>query len=230
MTVRTEPVVLVHGFASSFALEWQPTGWVDLLADAKREVIGVDLLGHGTAAKPHDPSAYASLEDSIAAALPAEGKVDAIGFSLGARVLLTLASQHPERFRRIVVAGIGANVLRDDDPEMVASAIAGESGQPEGIAELFVRFANLPGNDPAALAACLRGSRRALSLDDLAQVTCPVLVVLSEQDFVGPPEPLMDALPDARLVTLRGVDHFGTPKDFKFIDAALEFLDAAPAF
>jgi hypothetical protein len=35
-------------------------------------------------------------------------------------------------------------------------------------------------------------------------------------------------LPDAKLVTLRGADHFGTPKDFRFLDAALEFLEATP--
>ena len=39
-------------------------------------------------------------------------------------------------------------------------------------------------------------------------------------------EPLVDALPDARLVTLRNVDHFATPKDFGCIDAALDFLGA----
>ena len=41
-------------------------------------------------------------------------------------------------------------------------------------------------------------------------------------------QPLADALPNARLVTLRGVDHFATPKDFGCLDAALEFLGAAP--
>jgi hypothetical protein len=54
-----------------------------------------------------------------------------------------------------------------------------------------------------------------------------VLVVLGDKDFAGPADPLVDALPDARLVTLRNVDHFATPKDFGFIDAALDFLGAA---
>ena len=36
----------------------------------------------------------------------------------------------------------------------------------------------------------------------------------------------MDRIPNAELVTLRGVDHFGTPKAFAFLDAALPFLDA----
>jgi hypothetical protein len=39
---------------------------------------------------------------------------------------------------------------------------------------------------------------------------------------------LLAALPDARLVTLRGVDHFGTPSDFGSIDAVTRFLAGSP--
>ena len=62
-------MLLVHGFASSFALNWERNGWVDLLRDAGREVIAVDLLGHGTAPKPYDPSAYEFLEERVLEAL-----------------------------------------------------------------------------------------------------------------------------------------------------------------
>ena len=41
-------------------------------------------------------------------------------------------------------------------------------------------------------------------------------------------EPLVEALPDAQLVVLRGVDHFRTPSEFDCIDAALEFVEAVP--
>ena len=61
--------------------------------------------------------------------------------------------------------------------------------------------------------------------EGLARITCPVLVVLGDSDFAGPADPLLDRLPNAELVTLRGVDHFGTPKAFAFLDAALPFLD-----
>jgi len=53
-------------------------------------------------------------------------------------------------------------------------------------------------------------------------------VVIGERDFAGPADPLVEGLPDAELVVLPGVDHFATPKDFGFIDAALDFLDAQP--
>ncbi len=66
-----------------------------------------------------------------------------------------------------------------------------------------------------------------ITAEGLANITCPVLVVLGDKDFVGPADPLLEKLPDARLVTLRNVDHFATPKDFGFIDAALEFLGAS---
>ena len=59
-------------------------------------------------------------------------------------------------------------------------------------------------------------------------MTCPVLVVVGENDFVLPADRLVAALPDATLRTLRRTDHFATPESFDFIDAALEFIDAVP--
>jgi pimeloyl-ACP methyl ester carboxylesterase len=56
-----------------------------------------------------------------------------------------------------------------------------------------------------------------------------VLVAVGDEDFVQPADRLVEALPDARLRTLRRTDHFATPESFDFIDATLEFLDAIPA-
>ena len=223
------PVLLVHGFASSFERNWRQPGWVDLLKDAGREVIGVDLLGHGRAPRPHDPAAYASLEDHVAAAIPDGSQVDAIGFSLGARVLLRVAARAPERFAHIVTGGVGASLFRTEDPEPMARAVEGSSEASEPLGRAFARFAADGDNDPKALAACLRRPTEPLSGDELGRIRCPVLVVLGTADFAGPAEPLVAALPDVRLVTLAGVDHLGTPMHMRFIDAALEFLGALPA-
>jgi pimeloyl-ACP methyl ester carboxylesterase len=258
------PILLVHGFASSFERNWREPGWVDLLTDAGREVISIDLLGHGSAPKPHDPGEYVRLEPDLAALLRPDTPVDAIGFSLGARLLLSVAATRPGSFGRLVVGGVGESVLRADDPEAVASAVeslgdgvvsgsvaarAGAGGGETGgasftssgspgsgppvsagssLARALVRFAQTPGNDPLALAACLRRPVAPLSAELLARVQVPVLVVLGDQDYAGPAQPLVDALPDASLVILEGVDHLATPMNFGFIDAALEFLGALP--
>lgn len=218
------PVLLVHGFASSFARNWQEPGWVDLLTESGREVIAVDLLGHGDAPKPHDPAAYADLESSVEAMLPPGRPVDAVGFSLGGALLLRVAARAPERFRRLVVAGVGANLFRGGDAEPYARALTGED---EGgtVGRAFSVFARAPGNDAEALAACLRRPTRPFTAGELAGVRVPVLVVLGDLDWAGPADPLLEALPDARLTSLRGADHFGTPKDVRFLDAALAFLD-----
>jgi len=221
------PVLLVHGFATSAERTWREPGWIDLLTEAGRPVIAPDLLGHGDAPKPHDPAAYAHLEARVLEALPDE-PVDAIGYSLGGRTLLALAAAHPERFHRLVVAGVGANLFREDRGSAIADAIEGEDDPEHLVTQHFRQLAHAPGNDPAALAACMRRPVRPLTGEDLAAVAMPVLVVVGDQDFVLPVDPLMDALPDGRLVVLRHVDHFGTPKDMTFIDEALGFLDARP--
>ena len=228
MTLPNPPVVLVHGFATSCARTWGETGWLDLLADAGRQVIGIDLLGHGTADKPHDPAAYADMEELVLEQFPDE-PVDAVGFSLGARTLLVLASAHPERFNRLVVAGVGANLFRrDDTAQLLADAIAGPGSQAEAdpVVQYFRGLADQPGNDPEALAACMRRESAPLTDEGLARITLPVLVVLGDRDFAGPADPLVERLPDPTLVVLPGVDHFATPKDFGFLDAGLEFLGA----
>ena len=221
------PVVLLHGFATSSARTWGENGWLDLLADVGRTPLPIDLLGHGTADKPHEPEAYAAMEQLVLDQLPEE-PVDGIGFSLGARVLVTLACDHPERFGRLVLTGVGANLLRSEGSDLIVKAIEGEGDPTNPVVQYFAGLAQHPEVDREALSACMRSPRPVLTPERLALVDLPVLVVIGDKDFAGPGEPLADALPQAELVTLRNVDHFATPKDFGCIDAALDFLGAVP--
>jgi len=90
-----------------------------------------------------------------------------------------------------------------------------------------VRLAEGSGTDPLALAALLRRPTVPLTAADLGRVACPVLLVLGDRDHAWPADQLLAAFPDARLKALKGVDHFATPTDFGFLDATLDFLDAA---
>ena len=48
---QSTPVMCVHGWGGSFTATWERNGFTALLGDAGRPVIGVDLLGHGTAGR-----------------------------------------------------------------------------------------------------------------------------------------------------------------------------------
>lgn len=221
------PVVLVHGFGTSFELTWVHNGWVDLLGDDGRDVIGVDLLGHGSAPKPTDPAAYGDLGARVVEAMDErspDGPVDAIGFSLGAKTLLKVAAADPGRFRSLIVSGVGANLFRRDDHSTIVDAVrTGADGGNPGL-RYFAGLADLPGNDRAALAACMSNGGGPVTVEELTAVDIPVLVVLGSDDFAGPADQLVDTLPEARYVELARTDHAKTPKSFDFIDAALAFL------
>ncbi len=225
------PVLLIHGWGGSYATTWKAPGWDMLLGDIGRtDIIGVDLLGHGTAPKPHDPADYADLGSRIVDALPGE-PVDAIGFSLGAMTLLHTVTQHPDRFRQVVLAGIG-NGLLDPDPtaanraDQIAAAMRGEGDSSNTWAQAMSRYAQQPGNDPDALIAALRRPMPAdpVTRESCQRVSAKVLVCIGDKDFAGPADALAAALPDAMLKVLKNTDHFATPEAFGFIDAVLNFL------
>ena len=225
-------IFLIHGFSSSSKASWERNGWLDLLADAGREVVAPDLLGHGEAPKPHDPGSYGAVEELAYAELKgsdAGGAVDAVGFSMGARIALLIEAAHPGTFGRMVVGGLGNNLFEPRDVEPVALAIEGKGEATDPLVRAFASAASTPPNDPAALAGFLRGAHRRVSPEDLATVRCPVLIAVGSEDvLVRPVEPLASALEDSVVVTIPGVDHLGTMKGYGFLEAAFEFLDVEP--
>lgn len=223
------PVVLLHGLATNARRTWRETGWIDLLGDMGRTVVAPDLPGHGDGEQPTDAAAYADFEADTLARLPDE-PFDGVGFSLGARTLLAIAATHPDRVRRLVVAGVGANLVRHDGASRLLADALGESdtGTDDPLVHHFEALARSSGQSIGALRALLTRPNPPDMAELLPRVHQEVLVVLGEHDFAGPAEPLLDLLPDARLVTLRGVDHFATPKAMGFLDAGLDFLAADP--
>jgi pimeloyl-ACP methyl ester carboxylesterase len=222
MATPPSSLVLLHGFASSFDHTWRQNGWVDILGDFDCTAPEFDLPGHGSSPRPVDPGSYADVDEDVAALLPSP--TAAVGFSAGAEILLRVAVAHPGRFERLVLLGVGDNVFEERRDSFVVDALDGDT-EPEDVqARLFYRLARTTGNDPRALSAFLRRDREPIRPAQLAAVTCPVLVVLGDRDFIASADRLMDALPSAIFHPAPGVDHFATPSNFGVIDATMRFF------
>lgn len=53
-----EPVLLIHGFASSLVVNWVAPGWVALFAEEGYRPVAFDNRGHGRSTKSYEPSDY----------------------------------------------------------------------------------------------------------------------------------------------------------------------------
>jgi 2-succinyl-6-hydroxy-2,4-cyclohexadiene-1-carboxylate synthase len=97
------PLLALHGFTGSVRT------WDALRAclAGSRSVIALDLIGHGASAAPTDPRRYtlAWAVRDLLALLDAQGvaQIDLLGYSLGGRVALCFAVQHPRRVRRLIL-------------------------------------------------------------------------------------------------------------------------------
>jgi pimeloyl-ACP methyl ester carboxylesterase len=219
------PVLLLHGVGSSFQHNWGRPGWLDLLADDKRTVIGFELPGHG-------PNGRADVEhaDDLVTALLTElaeiGRpVDAVGFSAGGQLLAAAAAREPERFRRIAILGLGDNLLDPPSPagaRRLADRLETEPTHPQ--TRLFGQLARSAGTDPRAIVRFLRLPKPVLTAKALGAFTGPALVVIGERDDSYPADNLAAAFEQGRLVTIRGVDHFGLTSNPGCLEAVLAFL------
>jgi len=224
------PVVLVHGWGGSFRETWQKPGINALLEDIGRIPVGLDLLGHGEQEKPHDPEAYTELPSWLLAHLPDNPVVDAVGFSLGALTILRALIAAPQRFGKVVLAGIGDGVFTKSSPDAhkrIVDALEGRAPEDDTFARMFAHYGNTPGNDLLALTAIMkRPASEPVTEEQLSAITNEILIVIGDADFAGPATRLAAAFPNAKLTILRNTDHFATPESFSFIDAILEFLAA----
>ena len=222
------PVVLIHGWGGNFIDTWQKPGIDALLGDIGREVVGLDLLGHGDQDKPHEPEAYVQLPEWLLANLPSDQTVDAVGFSLGALTVLRALIAEPSRFGKVVLAGIGDGVFVKSAPDAnkrIVDALEGNGDEEDGLARMFVHYGNQGRNDIAALTAIMkRPPAEPIDAVSLSSITNEILIVIGDKDFTAPADRLAAAFPNARLTILRNTDHFATTDSFSFIDALLDFL------
>lgn len=127
-----DPIVLVHGFASTKNVNWVYPAWVSELRKDGRRVIALDNRGHGDSAKLYDPASYAIAEmaSDVTALMDHLGlaSADVMGYSLGGRIAAHIALARPERLRSAIFGGIGMAMIEGGGPgENVAAALEAPS-------------------------------------------------------------------------------------------------------
>jgi len=231
-----EPIVLVHGFASSKEVNWVQPGWFATLKGAGRRVIALDDRGHGASSKLYDPAAYhtTKMAADVVALLDhlRIERADVMGYSMGARIAAFLAIEHPGRLRSMVLGGLGMHLIDGVGlPESVAEALEAPSladvRDPQG--RTFRAFADHTKSDRRALAACIRGSRQVITREQAASIKTPTLVAVGTKDpIAGSAEELAAVMPHAKALPIPGRDHMLAVGDKVFKTSVLEFLAANP--
>jgi pimeloyl-ACP methyl ester carboxylesterase len=227
-----DPIVLVHGFASSKNVNWVYPGWVSELRKSGRRVIALDNRGHGESGKPNDPEAYhiGTMTSDVSALIDHLGlsRVDIMGYSLGARMTAWLSLAQPARVRSAILGGLGFGLIEGGGPgENVASALEAPSLEDvtDPVGRTFRAFADQTRSDRRALAACMRGSRRLMSADEASRIAVPVLIAVGTTDEIaGSAEALGKIIPGSEVLDIPNRDHMRAVGDRVYKAGVLDFL------
>ena len=231
-----EPIVLVHGFASSKNMNWVYPGWVSTLTQSGRRVIALDNRGHGDSMKLYDPEDYhiglmAGDVRALIDHLRIE-RTDIMGYSLGARISAYLAYHDPQRLRSAILGGLGMNLIEGGGPgENVAVALEANSVDDikDATGRTFRTFADQTRSDRRALAACVRGSRRKMTREEVAAISVPVLIAVGTvDDIAGSPHRLSDIIKGSHVLDIPNRDHMRAVGDKVYKEGVLDFLASVP--
>jgi len=227
-----DPILLVHGFASTKNVNWVYPTWVSELKKAGRRVIAFDNRCHGESGKLYDASAYeiATMAGDIAALMDhlKIERADVMGYSLGSRMTAILARSQPERLRSAILGGIGIGLIEGGGPgENVVRALEADSldDVTDPVGRTFRAFADQTRSDRRALAACLRGSRRLMTKDEAARIAVPVLIAVGTSDEIaGSAASLGKIIPGSQVLDIPNRDHMRAVGDKVYKSGVLEFL------
>jgi pimeloyl-ACP methyl ester carboxylesterase len=183
---KGEPLLLLHGGLGQIEM-FGPN--LALLAQS-REVIGVDLHGHGRTDLGTRDISLIDMGDDLAGVLQHLGyrQVDVIGYSMGAGVGFRLAVQHPDRVRRLAIVSMG---FAQDGfyPEMLPQQAAVGAGLAEMMKETpmyrsYAAIAPDPSEFPKLLDRMGELMRTPYNWSaDVKKLAMPVILVFGDSDM-----------------------------------------------
>lgn len=231
-----DPVLMIHGFASSHYVNWVAPGWFKTINDAGFRAIALDNRGHGASSKSYRQGDYSPQEmaSDAVALLDHLGieRAHVMGYSMGARISAFMALSDPGRVATLVLGGLGLGIVDgvgDWDP--IADALLADDAVAitHARGKMFRAFADQTHSDRQALAACIIGSRTVLSEAEVARIMQPTLIAVgTKDDIAGSPDKLAALMPNAEAFHIEDRDHMLSVGDKRFKQRVLDFYAENP--
>ena len=238
------PLILLHGGLGAIEM-FGP----NLPALAKgRQVIAVDLQGHGRTADIDRPLSVQLMADDIAALIKHLGlqRPDIMGYSLGGGVALQTAIRHPEVVGKLVVVStpFRRNAFY---PEILAQqaqvgAEAAEAMKQTPMYQMYSSIAPKPEDWPRLLKKIGEAMKQDFDLSsDIAGITATTLIVAADADIFPPAHAVEmfgllgggkrdggwdgSGRPKSKLAILPGLTHYTIFSDPALAATVIPFLD-----
>jgi len=220
-----EPLVLLHGAYMTI----DAMGEVVPELGKTRQVIAVELQGHGRTADVDRPLSYEQMADDTAALLRHLGieQADVFGYSMGGGVALQVAIRHPEVVRKLVVASASYTSdgmhpeLLEMIPTLTPEVFAGSP-----IEEAYLQIAPNPDDFPTLVAKLKQLDMEPFAWppEDIRRIAAPTLLIIGDSDAIRLEHAVelfrllgggvmgdLAGLPKSRLAVLPGTTHFVPP-------------------
>ena len=239
-----KPLVLLHGGLGAIEM-FGP----NLQALAKgRQVIGVDLQGHGRTADIDRPLSVLYMADDVAALIKHLGiaRTDVMGYSLGGGVALQIAIRHPEVVNKLVVVstpfrrnGFYPDILVQ---QAQVNANAAEAMKQTPMYQMYVSLAPRPEDWGRLLGKIGEAMKQDFDFsNEIRGIKAPTLIIAGDADIFPPAHAVEmfgllgggqrdggwdgSGRPKSRLAILPGVTHYTMGSDPAMAAVAIPFLD-----
>jgi pimeloyl-ACP methyl ester carboxylesterase len=186
---KGEPLLMLHGGLGSIDM-YKP---ILPAFTEHRQVIGIDLLGHGRTELGTRKINLIEQGDDIATVLKQLGykSVDVLGYSFGGGVAFRLAAQHPEMVRRLALVSAGFESegfypeMREQQKQMTAAMA--EQMKPTPMYQSYVAVAPKPEDFPRLLQAMGDLMREHYDYSaDVKKLTMPTMLIFGDSDMYRP--------------------------------------------
>jgi 2-succinyl-6-hydroxy-2,4-cyclohexadiene-1-carboxylate synthase len=251
------PLMLLHGFTAA-ANSWSD---VQPALGSRFRLIMPDFLGHGRSDAPRDPARYRMERcvDDLISILDAMGltRVHLLGYSMGGRVALAAALEHPRRFASVVLesASPGLATKTERRQRVLSDNELAEFIEGEGVEQFVARWERVPlfssqqrlppavrarlakqrlANNPIGLANSLRGLGTGVQpplWDRLAglRVRCLIMAGALDLKFVEIAQTMAAAIAGSRLALVADAGHtIHLEQPAEFVRLVLDFAGGGP--